>query len=380
MNLAISPKTKSVVVPYRKDVATLLPEAQRSGSHLIVNHGVVETKLLRNMGMEVPAPILTQYQWANTKPFDSQRVTAAMFTNSPRAYCLSEMGVGKSRAGLYAYDFLRQEKIVKKMLIVAPLSTLVDVWEREIFASFYHLNCAVLHGTREQRLLSLSRDVDIYIINPDGIKIIGTELINKKFDVVIIDELAEYRNANTDRWKAMNALVNSTTWLPHFVWGLTGSPTPNGPTDAFGQVKLLTPENIARSFRTFQRQIMHQISTFKWLPKPGANDIVAAAMKPSVRFSIDEHDLPETTYSSRHAPLTAAQKRLYEQMLRHFKMELAGQQIVALNEGVKLTKLLQISAGFAYTKDKGVHINAKERMKVVLELIEQSERKVIVFA
>ena len=382
MKIALSPTTKKLVLPFRLDLANLLPDAQRMGNHLVVNHGADETKLLRNMGLDAPPPILSQYDWAGTTPFESQRVTAAMFTMNSRAYCLSSMGVGKTRAALYAYDYLRGDRSSKalKALVVAPLSTLVDVWEREIFESFHHLNCAVIHGSREKRLIGLNLDVDIYIINPDGLKVIGKELMEKQFGIVVIDELAEYRNPSTDKWKAMNALINAPTRKP-IVWGLTGSPTPNGPTDAYGQIKLMTPRAAPRSFRSFRQQTETQVSPFKWVPRPEANDIVAAAMKPSVRFSLDEcHDLPPITYSMRHADLSATQARMYKAMLLHFKAEYKGAQITAANEGVKLMKLLQISAGFAYTQDRGMHTDAKNRLKLVLDLIENADKKVLVFA
>lgn len=373
-----------VVFPWREDVKALLPDTLRiteGGRDLaVVNHGTVETKLLRNMGVDVPAPIMTQYDWADTTPFDSQRHTAAMLSTESRAYVLSSMGVGKTRAALYAFDYLRQCGLASRMLVVGPLSTLVDVWEREVFETFHHLRAQTLHGTKAQRLKRLEEDADIFVINHDGVGVILNELMASKFDVVVIDELASYRNPQTNRWKTLNALINKQQWRP-VVWGLTGSPTPNAPTDAYGQVKLLTPGQVPRSFRYFQSETMTQLTQFKWIPRPGANEIVAKAMKPSIRYTLDQcHDIPETLFSTRHAPVSPTQDKLYKDVLNKFRAEYKGRQITAVNEGSKLSKLLQISSGFAYNEQKGVYIDAKARLKLVVELIEQADKKVIVFA
>lgn len=384
MNVAISQQSKRIVIPWREDVKQIVPETtkvSRNGKdYAVIPHGIPETKLLRNLGFNVPAPILTQYNWANTTPFDSQRHTAALLSTEPRAFCLSSMGVGKTRAALYAFDFMRQCGLASKMLVVAPLSTLVDVWEREVFETFHRLTAITLHGTKEKRLKCLKQHADVYVINHDGVGVILNELVEQAFDIVVIDELSTFRNHTTKRWKTLNYLINKTRHQP-VVWGLTGSPTPNAPTDAYGQVKLLTPNQVPRTFKRFQQETMVEVTQFKWVPREGANDIVAKAMKPSIRYTLDQcHDIPETTYSMRHVDCTTKQQAMYHDMLKRFKMELKGNEITAVNEGSKLNKLLQISAGFAYHDDKGVYIDAKSRIKLVCELIEQADKKVIVFA
>lgn len=383
MAVLVSTRHNALVLPYRKDVHNLVPESKpftHNGKSLLrVNFEDDIVRLLKNLGVDAPAPIEHKYQWSGSTPFDSQRKTAAMLTGSKRAYVLSSMGVGKTRAALYAYDFLRQQGLVGNCLVVAPLSTLVPVWENEIFEIFHHLKAGVLHGTRAKRLKVLGEDHHIYIINHDGVKTIGKELLAKKFDCVIIDELAIYRNKRTDRWKSVKPVVTNAP----YVWGLTGAPTPNGPTDAYGQVKLLTPSRMQMSFRAFQQQTMRQISQFRWVPREEANDVVHEAMQPSIRFSLEEcHDLPPITVSAREAPLSARQKKAYKQLMNEYAMDSrkAG-TITAVNEAARLNKLIQVGAGFAYTKDgRGEYLDAKGRLKIVLDLVAEAAGKVIVFA
>jgi hypothetical protein len=53
------------------------------------------------VGLPVPAPILTRYDWPHQPgkpPWETQKITSALLTESPRAYVLSTMGTGKTAA------------------------------------------------------------------------------------------------------------------------------------------------------------------------------------------------------------------------------------------------------------------------------------------
>ena len=55
--------------------------------------------------------------------------------------------------------------------------------------------------------------------------------------------------------------------------------------------------------------------------------------------------------------------------------------ITVVNEAARLNKLLQVGAGFAYTKDgRGEYLDARPRLKATLDLVREAEGKVIVFA
>jgi SNF2 family DNA or RNA helicase len=128
---------------------------------------------------------------------------------------------------------------------------------------------------------------------------------------------------------------------------------------------------------------MKQVSTFRWVPRPEANDIVHEAMQPSVRFALEDcHDLPPITLSSRDVTLSARQKKAYKQLVADYAMDSrkAG-TITVVNEAGRLNKLIQVGAGFAYTKDgRGEYLDAKSRLKLTLDLVREAEGKVIIFA
>ena len=384
MSVKVFPAHRKLVLPYRADIENLLAHrAQRfetaDGWWLAVPHELDVVRLLRNHGEEVESPIRTQYDWAKGTPFESQVLTADMLTTSPRAYVLSEMGVGKTRAVLYAFDYLKRQGLVNRMLIVAPLSTLVSVWANEVFENFAHLTVTGVWGEAKKRKTLLALPSDIYVINHDGVRVVAKELeARRDIDVVVVDELAAFRNRKSNRWKAVLPYVRRAK----FAWGLTGSPTPNEPTDAYGQVRLLTPENISYSFKAFREQTMRQITTFKWVPRVEANIVVREAMQPQVRFVRAEcFDLPETTYSTRTVELDPRAVKAYKKMCDDLAVMVRQKQITAANEGVKLSKLLQISAGFVYDEHgKAQYVGGLDRLREVFRLVQEASHKVIVFA
>jgi SNF2 family DNA or RNA helicase len=277
-----------------------------------------------------------------------------------------------------------QTGVIKKVLIVAPLSTLTPVWEKELFEILPRRKVRVLHGERAKRIKLLNEDADFYIVNHHGLPLLQSELVAKKFDLVIFDELAVLRNKKTELCKAANFIINGDKKFKRRVraWGLTGSPRPNAPTDAWAQIKLLTPENATPTMAQFQDMTMRKVSDFRWVERPEANDIVYAAMQPSVRFSLDQvMELPETVEVTRELALSPDQKRAYKMLVDKMRTTTHdGQSVTAANEGVLQNKLLQVACGYIYTDKMGVvEIPGDGRKQALVELMEEWGGRVIVF-
>ena len=365
----------------------VIPSAKEfkvKGNHYVaVPHKLEETRVLRNLGYDAPAPIRHHYDWPGRyKPFEAQREAAAFLSMYDRAFNLSELGTGKSLASLWAFDYLKSIGKVNKALIISPLSTLERTWADELFHHFPHLDFAVLHGTRQKRLKLLEQDVDVYIINHDGVQIIEPHIKDREdIDVVIVDEIAQCaRNAGTDKWKSINTVVNKHK-KPRTCWGMSGTPTPNAPTDAWAQCRLVVPEKVPPYFNRFKAQVMKQLSQFTWIPKPEATDIVKDVMQPSVRFTRDECvDLPPLMYETRAVALTKEQDKAYKEMVARLRTEAESGEITAVNEAVKMAKLVQIACGVVYADDGSeVTIPSNPRIQEVKDIISEAEGKVIVF-
>lgn len=372
-----------VILPSEPRLEVLVPHAKKlrhSDGHeyLLVPHKLDESKVLRNLGYDVKPPILTAYDWCGTTPFDAQRVTAAMISMHPRCFVLNDIGTGKTRAALFGFDYLRREGAVNRLLVTAPLSTLRPTWAREVMTCLPHLKVSVLYGTRARRLRALEESADVYVINHDGVEtILGELMARTDIDMMVLDELTVYKTATTDRWKKTQRL---TARMKRVV-GMTGTPMPAAPSDVYGQARIVAPSVIPESFTRFRERVMHKITAFKWVAKHDALDTVLRTLQPSVRFKRDEcYDLPDCQYVDREAELSREQAALYQQIAGECAAQVAAGEIKAVNESDRINKLLQVALGAVLTRTKTVQsLDVTPRMRVLLECIESSASKTIVF-
>ena len=136
-------------------------------------------------------------------PFKVQNITCNLLSENPRAYVLNDMGTGKTRTVFWAWDYLNNNRLAGKLLVVCKLSNLRDPWANEAFKIIPGRKVNLLHGSRKERLQLLEDPADVYVINHDGLKVIYKELLARKdITVLCIDELAAYRN-NSDRTELM---------------------------------------------------------------------------------------------------------------------------------------------------------------------------------
>jgi len=368
-------------------IMTVIPTAKlvkHNGDTLVaVPHRPDEVRVLRALGFTAPDPMRLYYHWPGRHtPMKEQIETASFTTMNNRCFVLNSMGTGKTITTLWTYDYLHSIKLVRRALVVCPMSVMERTWADHIFQSFPHLDVKVLYGSADRRRKLLKDKADIYIINVDGLPIIRDDLATRPdIDVIIADESALYRNGSTRRWKTLNVIANKQ--VPRRVWALTGAPTPNLPTDAWAQGRVINPGNpdVPKYFNKFRDMTMRQISQFKWVVREGAVDHVQAVLQPAIRYTLDEMvDLPEQVFTMRDVEMTPEQVKTYKAMMAKLAAEYDGGQIIAVNEAVKINKLVQIACGVAYSADHDeIVIPAQPRMNVVQEAVEEAEGKVLIF-
>jgi hypothetical protein len=162
---------------------------------------------------------------------------------------------------------------------------------------------------------------------------------------------------------------------------LTGTPASQSPEDAFGLAKLVSPQRIPKYATAWRDQVMTQLSRFKWIPKKDAASMVFKVLQPAIRFTKREClDLPPVTYQTRIVPLTATTLKYYNKLKTQLLIEAAGEQVSAVNAGVGLSKLLQISSGSVYTDDgKVIEFDVTPRLFELKSVLDETSNKVIVF-
>lgn len=383
-------------VNYPEPILDALPMARVirfKGKELVaVKHTLDASVVLRNLGLNAPTPILHDYPWPGRfEPMLHQRITADFICGNRRCFVLNSAGTGKTSAALWACDWLLSRGLIKRVLVVCPLSV-GGVWAEEIFNTLPHRTCGLMQGKKEKRLDVLASGVDFCIINFDGLASLYKEERDKsgriksrtspldgQFDMIIADEASTYRNAQTNRYKALKHLIKADTRLVL----MSATMTPNAPTDAWALCKLVSPKSVPDSFKLFQETVMRQAGPYKWVPKPDAKAVVHKAMQPAILFSKEQClDLPPLTYNNRTAEMSAEQAKMFSTMrtqLRHEDKD-AGVEVSAANAAIKILKLQQICCGVV-KDDNGdpVFLNPKDRLNIIQEIVEECDEKVIVF-
>lgn len=369
-------------VQYPERILSTIPRSKQvADNKVLVKWGLDESRVLKNLNIKnVPSPIERQYEWpGHLTPFEHQITTASFLTMHKRAFCFNEQGTGKTASAIWATDYLMKQGEINRVLIICPLSIMDSAWRNDLFKFAMHRTVSVAYGPKAKREKIIDGGAEYVIINYDGVDIVKDTILAGGFDMIIVDEATHYKNAQSKRWKVLSFLMNKqpNTWL----WLMTGTPAAQSPLDAYGLAKLVNPSGVPHFYGAFRDQIMYQITRFKWIPKPEATQIVHKALQPAIRFSKEQcMDLPEIVYTKRTVELNRVQKSHYKEFKKHLLSIMDGEEVSAANAAVAMNKLLQISCGAVYS-DKGdtVEFDIGNRYKVLMEVIEESSHKVLIF-
>ena len=323
---------------------------------------------------------LSEYEWPRPHgftPFVHQKSTAEFLVSNRKAFCFNEQGTGKTASVIWAVDYLMHIGLIRRVLVICPLSIMKSAWQGDLFKFALHRTVSVAYGNARKRKEIINAGAEFVIINFDGVGIVKDEIINGGFDLIVVDEASAYKNAQTSRWKDLRDLTKVIKGL----WMLTGTPAAQSPADAYGLAKLVNPKGVPQFFTHFKDTVMTKVSQYRYIPKPTAKHIVHTALQPAIRFEKRQCiDLPPLTFVERDAPLTPQQTGFYKLLKKEMMIEAAGEEISAVNAATQINKLLQISCGSIYT-DTGevVDFDVSNRLNVVQEIVDECSNKVLIF-
>jgi SNF2 family DNA or RNA helicase len=301
----------------------------------------------------------------------------------PRVNVFAGMGVGKGAACLTALDRLSLVDDVWPALVLGPLRVARKVWSDEVakWSHLAHLRVSRVIGSAAERAAALLRPADLYTLNYENLPWLVEHLGDRwPFRTVVADESTKLKNFRLAqggvRAQALGTLAHSKVrrWV-----NLTGTPTPNGLRDLWGQCWFLDEgQRLGRTWSGFeQRWFAYKRITDAITKKPGILPVIMPSadreihgLIHDVSLSVDLKDYVDVREPVRRripVELPKNVRKLYRDMEREMFMAIAGHEVEAVNAASKTIKCLQLANGAVYV-DPAIEGDSHPKAREFLEV------------
>jgi len=335
-----------------------------------------------------------------TEPYEHQ-LTALGASHKKENFALfMEMGTGKSKVLIDNIAMLYDRGKINAALIVAPKGVYHN-WERQELP--IHMPEHVLYQiitwspveTKKQqgelkKLFIHNEDLVIFLMNIEafstkkGMKIAERFLLSHSA-LMAIDESTTIKSPTASRTKNVLKL----RVLAKYRRILTGAPVTKSPLDLYTQCFFLDPDFLDfSSYYAFKNRyaimVDRNVGTHSFRHVMGYRRLDELNEKLN-NFSYrvlkeDCLDLPEKVYMKRIITLTDEQKKMYSEMKKFALAELEGKKTTATSALAQLVRLHQIICGHLTTDDGEVRTLKNNRIKELLDILEETDGKVIIWA
>lgn len=290
------------------------------------------------------------------------------------------MGSGKTSAMEYTIALLKMLGDVgdEPWLVIAPMRVARDTWPDDIarWSQFHDLRIMPLTGTPKQRVDKLKSKADIYTVSYESAPWLVEQYLERwPFRHVIADEsdrLKGFRmRQGGERARSLGRIAHNLTdrWI-----NLTGTPSPNGLKDLWGQTWYLDRgARLGKTYTAFEnRWFRREWNGYGITPMPYADKEIHAALA-DICITIDPkdyYDLKEPIVTEIKVKLPEKARKIYKQLEKTLFADLEEHGNVEVFNAAALTnKCLQLANGAVYTdypKWAPVHDEKIEAVRSVL--------------
>lgn len=314
---------------------------------------------------------------------DYQEVGVDFLRGRDQAALMMDMGLGKTACVLAAL-----EPRHLPALVVAPKRVAEEVWDVERDKWRPDLDIVVAKGEPEQRRRALNSGADILVLGRDNLRDVADTHLKPK--TLVLDELSGYKSGGAKgsvRWKTARRLIVDEK-VPH-VWGLTGTPAPNGYLDLWGQIALLDGgKRLGKNITTYRSRyfIPTQMSpdgrtVYDWGLRPESEghikrliEDICLAMKTEGRIDVKKPHMNDVTIDL-PASVRKAYREFESELVVNLEEIFGGEIHTAGSAAILTSRLSQMTAGFLYVDDAEIHnyehtILHDEKIKALGEIME----------
>jgi SNF2 family DNA or RNA helicase len=335
-----------------------------------------------------------------TKPYEHQVTALEKSWNKEEYGYFMEMGTGKSKVLVDNIAMLYDKGKINSALIIAPKGVYRNWFSQEIPN---HLPSHIDHKTilwtattskakdkEYQQLFKIDYDLHILVMNVEAFSTkkgleFATKFLNCHKAIMAVDESTSIKTPTAKRTKAILSLGK----LAKYRRILTGSPVTKSPLDLYTQCNFLHEELLGfNSYYTFRNRYATMIDRnfggrrvqivggYKRL-----DELSDSLKKFSYRvLKEDCLDLPEKVYIQREVELSDEQRHIYATMKSAALAQLKGKMATAPHVLTQLMRLHQITCGHLKNDDDTITEIKNNRMVELLDVLDEVEGKVIIWA
>jgi len=311
-----------------------------------------------------------------------------------------EMGTGKSKVLVDNMAMLYDKGKINGAVIVAPKGVYRNWYSQEIpnhlpshIQPKIVLWTATISKAKQKEYDSLfetGHDLHILLINVEALSTKkGLEFAAKFMrchkTMLAIDESTTIKNPSAKRTKSILALGKEATYRRI----LTGSPVTKSPLDLFTQCGFLNSYLLGfDSFYAFRNRYANMIDRnfggrrVQLIGSYKRLDELATKLKAFSYRVLKEDclDLPEKVYIRREVDLTDEQSKAYSTMKSAALALLKGKMATAPHVLTQMMRLHQITCGHLKNDDGTITEIKNNRLKELVNLLDEVEGKVIIWA
>lgn len=315
-------------------------------------------------------------------PRPYQKEIALWAARNARCGVWAGMGMGKTISTLNTIDALHfTGEMTRPVLVLAPLRVAQSTWPDEA-AKWDHIGTEVLPlvGSAAERKAAvrtlLEGNHGIASINYENlpwlVEVLGDAW---PFGMCVADESTRLKSFRLGGSKGVRARAIAKVAHKMDRWvNLTGTPSPNGLQDLWGQAWFLDAgHRLGRTYSAFEsRWFRTGYNGYGLEPLPTAEEQIHDRIR-DLHITVDPRDhfdIDEPIVNKVWVDLPRKARGLYTDMEREMFMVLEeGGEVEAFNAASRTIKCLQLASGAAYTDDSGKWEEVHDQKLQALESI-----------